>query len=41
MPIDLTHNFIPLSGLEPQSFTEVATLRAFVVFEISAVISKY
>jgi len=41
MPIDLIHKFIPLSSLESQFFTEVATLRGFVIFKISAVISSY
>jgi hypothetical protein len=41
MPIDLTHKFISLSGLESQFFTEVTTLRGFVIFKISAVISSY
>jgi len=41
MPIDLTHKLIGLSGLEPQSFTDVATMSDFVIFKISCVIATY
>jgi len=41
MPIDLTHKFIALSGLGPQSFTGAATLSEFVTLGICTVISSY